>query len=986
MINLFYRCNFLVLNRTYMKRYLVTLILFSGLYAQPYRAPLTWAWTGRVHPELEWFTISTDNFNVHYHDGLEEVARRGATIAENSLPTLLTQMNLESVPTIDVVFTSADEVANGFATPFYSTWIWVGQNDASLRNEGKDWLEHVIPHELQHIVFFHRTNTWLPTGLDFFLSGTPGWVVEGTAEYETEKWRPYRADLQHKMHVLRNEMDDMDPHHDGFSKMLYWSDRFGDSTIVQTLSHRNSLKLFRFPEAFKKVTGISVSQFEEDWRRLMNTYYYGVRAQKEPIEKIGEVVTLPIERMFSFRFSSDSSKIALIGLDDKDQRDMSLFIAQRDTIAEREVLKEAEEDSSDHEVKPKVIWTKEEIDFGRFHQILSWSPDGKKIAYGKYHFGKNQASIWDVRVFDLESGEGRWLTHSMRANYPIWSSDGETIIYVAHRNGVANLYRIAPEGGEAERITSFTGNTQILTPAWSPDGETVAFSMAKDEKNLDLWFLNLESRDLKRITDDPAVDILPIWAADGESVTFTSHRSGTPNIHTIQLKDSSVIQNTDVGEAVWAHQDVPNEPTVFATTLGDVDTVRVVKVSPGRTITTAPLSIMDSYTDWRKAVPEHVLQQTDFGKDVQISGAQKYQFTKHLKHVATWIIPDIQSLGLTQWIDGLGRHLFTAAARTNFKSTDGSGLFLSYQNAQHGPLWSLSYYYNTFPVYRPYDGSRFGLMELKNGLNFRVFHPFNRGENLSSNHLLSASVSFIDRQPTVSDSIDWMTGEWFPRQMASYGAMPIPETGREALFSAEYRWVNRRPHRWNLLLPRQGRGFLLKMDKATSSFFGAFDYTKFTADMFINLPIGKTALYGRVKAVSLSGIGPVQDYVGLTNDPPIYFSIPLGDLATSIYEFFPENHNPRGWGGTRLGNLLVFGSVEYRIPVAPRFLSLSLISDFGNVWSDKKANDKMIVTTGIEGKMSLGPVVLAFGTARLLGDGPDSDDEFYFRLALINPF
>ena len=157
----------------------------------------------------------------------------------------------------------------------------------------------------------------------------------------------------------------------------------------------------------------------------------------------------------------------------------------------------------------------------------------------------------------METGEGRWLTHSLRATYPIWSPDGETIIYVAHRNGVANLYRIAPEGGEAEAVTSFIGNTQILTPAWSPDGETVAFSMAKDEKNLDLWFLHLESRDLRRITDDPAVDILPIWAADGESVTFTSHRSGTPNIHTIQLKDLSVIQNTDVGEAVWAHQGVP---------------------------------------------------------------------------------------------------------------------------------------------------------------------------------------------------------------------------------------------------------------------------------------------------------------------------------------------------------------------------------------------------------------------------------------------
>jgi hypothetical protein len=332
-----------------MNRLLLTFSLLSTLCAQPFRAPLTWTWTGRVHPELEWSTITTENFNVHYHNGLEEIARQGARISENALPTLLKQMALDSIPTIDVVFTSADEVANGFANPFYSTFIWVGQNDASIRNEGKKWLEHVIPHELQHIVLFHRTKTWLPMPFDLFYSGMPGWVIEGTAEYETEKWRPYRADLQHKVHVLRNRMDEMDPHHDGFSKMLYWSDRFGDSTIVQTLKHRNKLKLFRFPGAFKEATGMSVGDFEEAWRRQMNTYYYGVRAQKEPIEEVGEVVSLPIKRMYSFMFSPDSSKIALMGLDDKDQRDISLFIAERDTAAERKALEEAEKDESDLE-------------------------------------------------------------------------------------------------------------------------------------------------------------------------------------------------------------------------------------------------------------------------------------------------------------------------------------------------------------------------------------------------------------------------------------------------------------------------------------------------------------------------------------------------------------------------------------------------------------------------------------------------------------
>ncbi len=759
-----------------MNRLLLTFSLLSTLCAQPFRAPLTWTWTGRVHPELEWSTITTENFNVHYHNGLEEIARQGARISENALPTLLKQMALDSIPTIDVVFTSADEVANGFANPFYSTFIWVGQNDASIRNEGKKWLEHVIPHELQHIVLFHRTKTWLPMPFDLFYSGMPGWVIEGTAEYETEKWRPYRADLQHKVHVLRNRMDEMDPHHDGFSKMLYWSDRFGDSTIVQTLKHRNKLKLFRFPGAFKEATGMSVGDFEEAWRRQMNTYYYGVRAQKEPIEEVGEVVSLPIKRMYSFMFSPDSSKIALMGLDDKDQRDISLFIAERDTAAERKALEEAEKDTTEKEKKPKVIWKKEEIDYGRFHQSLSWSPDGKQVTYGKYHFGKNQAMVWDLRLFDLETGEGRWLTDTRRASYPIWSPDGESIIYVAHRNGVANLYRTGPDGGEEEAITSFTENTQVLTPAWSPDGKAVAFAMSGAEWNLDLWLLQLESGELKRITDDPAVDISPLWAADGASITFTSHRSGTPNIHTVTLDDLTIVHNTDVGEAVWAHQSVPNDSAIFATSLGDVDTVRVVKVSPERAITTAPLSIMDSYTDWRRAGPEHVLVQADLGNEVEISEPREYQFTKHLKHLTSFIIPDRQTLAMTQWMDGLGRHLFTGAAITDFKTVDGSGLLLSYLNAQHGPLWSISYYFNTLPVYRPYDSSEYGLFETKNGIQMRAFFPYNFGESLSSSHLFSAAVSLMDRQPMVSDSVDWATGEWFPREESTYERLPVPES------------------------------------------------------------------------------------------------------------------------------------------------------------------------------------------------------------------
>ena len=305
----------------------------------------TWQFSGRTHPELNWTTMETEHFRVHFHQGIEDIAKEGASISEQVRPTLLQQMGLDDIPVIDIIFTTEDEIMNGFATHTYTTFIWVDQNEAAVWLEDEKWLYQVVAHELQHIVFSHKINTWLPEPWESLYSDTPGWVWEGLAEYETERWRPHRADISHKYHVLKNNMDKMDAHHDGYSKLLYWSDRFGDSTIVSTFSERDKLGLFKFEKAFKKHTGVEVKQFNEDWRRHMNTYYYGYRSQKEPLDEIGEVVSLPIKKLDSFAFSSDSSKIALLGKDDKNQWDRSLIIAVRDTAKERERLeKQLKED------------------------------------------------------------------------------------------------------------------------------------------------------------------------------------------------------------------------------------------------------------------------------------------------------------------------------------------------------------------------------------------------------------------------------------------------------------------------------------------------------------------------------------------------------------------------------------------------------------------------------------------------------------------
>ena len=35
------------------------------------------------HPELDWKTITSDNFRVHYHNGLEEIAIKGLSYSNN---------------------------------------------------------------------------------------------------------------------------------------------------------------------------------------------------------------------------------------------------------------------------------------------------------------------------------------------------------------------------------------------------------------------------------------------------------------------------------------------------------------------------------------------------------------------------------------------------------------------------------------------------------------------------------------------------------------------------------------------------------------------------------------------------------------------------------------------------------------------------------------------------------------------------------------
>ena len=68
-------------------------------------------------------------------------------------------------------------------------------------------------------------------------------------------------------------------------------------------------------------------------------------------------------------------------------------------------------------------------------------------------------------------------------------------------------------------LTSYVGTQHC--PAFSPDGNRVAFSWAGDRQdNLDIYVKDIGVEAPSRLTTDPRPDLSPAWSPDGRSISF----------------------------------------------------------------------------------------------------------------------------------------------------------------------------------------------------------------------------------------------------------------------------------------------------------------------------------------------------------------------------------------------------------------------------------------------------------------------------------
>jgi len=142
--------------------------------------------------------------------------------------------------------------------------------------------------------------------------------------------------------------------------------------------------------------------------------------------------------------------------------------------------------------------------------------------------------VMDGKVYVIDQdGADRQLVSSSdhQAMSPAWAPDGRRFAYMEFWAGHGQLFT-QPVGSGKRQPVATTGQALDFTPAFSPDGKTLAFSRATEE-GTDIYTVNVKDNCcLQRLTVGRFSDNLsPTYSPDGQRVAFVSTRPGLPQIY-----------------------------------------------------------------------------------------------------------------------------------------------------------------------------------------------------------------------------------------------------------------------------------------------------------------------------------------------------------------------------------------------------------------------------------------------------------------------
>lgn len=504
-------------------------------------------------PQLEWRTIDTPHFTIHYHIPLGVLARRLAVVAERAHTTLADVMGYRGGRRTHIVLTDETDSANGsaIAIPFNNIHLYATAPDAmSPLGDYDDWLNILVTHEHTHIVHLDQWGG-IASIINMLLGKVyapnhvqPRWILEGVAAWQESertsggRLRSTMFDMYLRMDALEDRFWDIDqisniadrwPHGNawylyGSQLIEYIADRFGREAIATIArAYGDSVLPWGLNRVARRATGHDFIELYQDFLAEKRRHYEAMRDAVIAAGRVeGERITFHGEEARLPRFTREG-RVTYWRADARSRtRVVSFDLAHPDA---------------------QETWARAAGDPG-----YAIHPNGREVYYTRPDNLRDIYFYHDIFRRDLRGDHTERVTHGMRAREPDIAPDGEHITFTVNEAGTTHLMiaELPDIEGTARRLISSPRFDQVYNPRFSPDGRTIAFSRWQRGGYRDIALIEVESGRILPITHDRALDTGPAWSPDGRTLYFSSDRTGIANIYAYHLASGITRQVTNV--------------------------------------------------------------------------------------------------------------------------------------------------------------------------------------------------------------------------------------------------------------------------------------------------------------------------------------------------------------------------------------------------------------------------------------------------------